>query len=72
MDRKVLTCDNRGAFVALVKPLDSLEGLQVHTCSPFLFGVKMVSWFLEGYWGKLVFGLLTGNFSLNFPLLYLK
>ena len=43
--------------------------------TPFPFsglGVKMGSWFCEGYWGKLVFGLLTGNFSLNFPLLYLK
>jgi hypothetical protein len=26
---------NAFAFVALVKPLDFIEGLQVHTCTPF-------------------------------------
>ena len=30
-------CEDKHAFVALVKPLDCLEGLQVHTCSPFVF-----------------------------------
>jgi len=35
-------CDTMSAFVALVKPLDLLEGLQVHTCGPFLFGLKAV------------------------------
>jgi hypothetical protein len=35
LDNAAQTCDTFFAFVALVKPLDSLKGLQVHTCSPF-------------------------------------
>ena len=29
----------RGAFVALVKPLDIVKGLQVHTCSLFFLAL---------------------------------
>ncbi len=29
-------------------PTSTNKGLQVVSCTPFLFGVKMVSWVLEG------------------------
>jgi hypothetical protein len=35
VDKSAKVCDSADAFVALVKPLDLLKGLQVHTCSLF-------------------------------------
>ena len=46
---------NHGAFVALVTPLDSFKGLQVHTCGPLVF--------INGFhvaWARVVGGMDNG------------
>jgi cold shock protein len=42
VDKWHRSCDTAPAFVALVKPLDFVEGLQVHTCGLFLFTLEDV------------------------------
>ena len=53
----------------LLPSTSNYQGLQAMACSPFLFGVKIATWFLEGFVENAWFDGIGGEANLHYYIL---